>query len=80
MRLSYSQQPSVSGDGEPALSSVAQQTLQMPGVPMWSRSAIHASGIVVCERNSETNSTFLGSPFQRAVRSVLLLPIRKGAS
>jgi len=29
---------------------------------MFSRSAIQASGIVVCDRNSQAKSTFLGSP------------------
>ena len=36
---------------------------------MVSRSAIHANGIVVCERNFQTKSTLLGSPFCRAFRS-----------
>ena len=31
-------------------------------LPMLSRSAIQASGIVVCDRNSQAKSTFLGSP------------------
>ena len=31
---------------------------------MWSRAAIQASGIVVCERNSQASSTFGGSPFR----------------
>ena len=43
---------------------------------MLSRSAIHASGIVVCERNSQASSIFLGSPFRRALRSASLQPIR----
>jgi len=43
---------------------------------MWRRSAIRASGIVVCERNSQASSTFLGSPFRRACRSASLQPIR----
>ena len=43
---------------------------------MWSRSAIHASGIVVCERNSQAGSIFLGSPLRRARKSASLQPIR----
>ena len=31
-------------------------------LPMFSRSAIQASGIVVCDRNSQAKATFLGSP------------------
>src|ERR1035438_10448482 len=49
-------------------------------VPMLSRSAIHASGIVVCERNSQASSIFLGSPFRRALRSASLQPIRFDAA
>src|ERR1035441_864246 len=47
-----------------------------PRVPMLSRSAIHASGIVVCERNSQASSIFPGSPFRRALRAASLQPIR----
>ena len=43
---------------------------------MFSRSAIQASGIVVCDRNFQAKSTFLGSPFRRALRSGSLQPIR----
>ena len=43
---------------------------------MLSRSAIYASGIVVCECNSQASSIFLGSTFRRALRSASLQPIR----
>ena len=43
---------------------------------MFSRSAIQASGIVVCERNFQAKPTFRGSPFRRALRSASLQPIR----
>jgi hypothetical protein len=43
---------------------------------MLSRSAIQTSGIVVCERNFQAKSTFLGSPLRRALRSASLQPIR----
>ena len=46
---------------------------------MASRSAIHASGIVVLERNSQASSTFLGSPFRRAFRSASLQPSRSAS-
>ena len=46
---------------------------------MVSRSAIHASGIVVLQRNSQAISTFLGSPFRRAFRSASLQPSRSAS-
>ncbi|MCX6913520.1 MAG: hypothetical protein NT167_10815, partial [Verrucomicrobia bacterium] len=33
-------------------------------MPRFSRSAIQAKGIVVCDHNSQAKSTFLGSPQQ----------------
>ncbi|MEI6396308.1 MAG: hypothetical protein WCT12_35035, partial [Verrucomicrobiota bacterium] len=44
------------------------------------RSAIQASGIVVCDRNSQAQSTFLGSPFRWSLRSASLQPIRSSPS
>lgn len=37
---------------------------------MLSRSALQASGIVVCERNAQAKSTFLGSAFRRSPRFI----------
>ena len=47
-----------------------------PRLPIWSRAAIQASGVVVCKRNCQASSTFLGSPLRRALRSASLQPIR----
>ena len=47
---------------------------------MMSRSAIHASGIVDLERNSQASSTFLGSPLRCAFRSASIQPSRCNAA
>lgn len=68
MRLSYCEQALVGGDNLLALATSLQQPRQRPSRPRLSRSEIHASGIVILDRNSQASSTFLGSPCQSPMR------------
>ena len=63
MRLSYSEQGIdwSAGAASRFWSRCCSNHARCPRVPMVSRSAIHASGIVVFERNSQASSTFLDS-------------------
>ena len=53
---------------------------RFPRVPICKRPAIHPSGIVVCQRNSQANSTFRGSPLRRVFKSASPHPRRASPS
>ena len=76
MRVSYSQQPLVHeavGRFRPRRCS---NHAKCPRVPTLRRSAIHASGIVIRDRNCPASSPFFDSPFRRVLRAASLQRIR----